>query len=55
MIKNNASKMALSCQSHGEYESPEIKTFCLLPEGVFCTSVQGILNEDFGDGGYYEL
>ena len=40
MIKNNASKMALSCHSfEGCYKSPEIKTADLLFEGIVCASV----------------
>ena len=56
MIKNNASKMALSCHSSaGCYKSPEIKTEDLLFEGVVCSSVVGIGHDDFTLGGSFDL
>ena len=56
MIKNNASKMALSCHSSaGCYKSPEIKTKDLLFEGVLCSSVVGMEHEDFILGDSFDL
>ena len=57
MIKNNASKMALSCHSfEGRYKSPEIKTADLLFEGVVCSSglTQQFVEEDYSDGRFWD-
>ena len=48
MVKNEVSKMALSCHKlGGGYESPKIKTVFFQPEGVVCASVQGFFHESF--------
>lgn len=38
-----------------EYTSPEVKIVLIQPEGVLCSSVEGISHEEFSEGGYYEL
>jgi hypothetical protein len=48
MVKNTASKMALSCHKlGGGYKSPEIKTVIFQPEGVVCASVFGLEHQSF--------
>ena len=43
-------------ESHGVlYVAPRTKVVLFQPEGVICSSIMGISNEDFSDGGYYEL
>lgn len=37
------------------YTTPKTKVVLFQPEGVICSSIMGISNEDFSDGGYYEL
>lgn len=38
-----------------EYTSPEVEVALIKPEGVLCSSVEGISNEEFSEGGSYEL
>lgn len=38
-----------------DYTSPEVKVVLIQPEGVLCSSVEGISHEEFSEGGYYEL
>ncbi len=38
-----------------EYTSPEVRVVLIQPEGVLCSSVEGISHEEFSEGGYYEL
>ena len=57
MIKNDASKNALSCHSfEGQYKSPEIKTANLLFEGVVCSSglTQEFEEKDYSDGTFWD-
>ena len=37
------------------YVAPHARVVHFQSEGVACSSLRSILNEDFGDGGYYEL
>lgn len=55
MVKNVNSNAAVTAANRGEYVSPEVKVVLVQPEGVLCSSVQGIDNEDFTDGGNYEF
>lgn len=38
-----------------EYISPEVRVVLIQPEGVLCSSVEGISHEKFSEGDYYEL
>ena len=38
-----------------EYTSPEVRVVLIQPEGVLCSSVEGISHEEFSEGGSYEL
>lgn len=38
-----------------EYTSPEVRVVLIQPEGVLCSSVEGISHEEFSEGGLYEL
>lgn len=55
MVKNVTFDAASSAARLGEYVAPEVKTLLFQPEGVLCSSVQGIAHEDFSEGGYYEI
>ena len=39
----------------GEYVSPEVKVILLQPEGVLCSSVNGIGHDDFTMGDSFDL
>lgn len=38
-----------------EYTSPEVRVVLIQPEGVLCSSVEGISHEEFSEGGSYDL
>ena len=57
MVKNEVSKMALSCHKlGGGYKSPEIKTVNFQSEGVVCVSglTQMFKEQDFSNGGFWD-
>lgn len=53
MIRNV--KLWQGLPHNGEYVSPEVKVVLFESEGILCSSVEGIDNEDFIDGGSYEF
>lgn len=53
MIKNTNSKADTA--SHGDYASPSVKTVLLQPEGVLCSSLEGVSHDGFEEDGYYEF
>lgn len=38
-----------------EYTSPKVRVVLIQPEGVLCSSVEGISHEEFSEGGSYDL
>lgn len=54
MVKNVMSNVVTSPHG-GEYITPAVKVVLFQPEGVLCSSVEGISHEEFSEGGYYEL
>lgn len=56
MVKKVTLDAARTACLGGGYVSPEItRTVSFQPEGVVCSSIMGISNEEFSEGGYYEL
>ncbi len=55
MVKNFNSITPPQGIVHEEYSSPIVKVVVFQPEGVLCSSVEGISHEEFSEGGYYEL
>lgn len=55
MVKNFNSITPPQGVAHDEYSSPEVRVVLFQPEGVLCSSVEGISHEEFSEGGYYEL
>ena len=37
------------------YVSPSVTVVVYKSEGILCSSLKGVQNEDFGDGGEYDL
>lgn len=54
MVKNIMSNVVTSPHG-GEYITPAVKVVLFQPEGVLCSSVEGISHEEFSEGGIYEL
>lgn len=54
MVKNVMSNVVTSPHG-GEYITPAVKVVLFQPEGVLCSSVEGISHEEFSEGGIYEL
>ena len=52
---NKVMKKCVDLQEVARYTSPEMKIVLFQPEGVLCSSVQGIEHEDFESGGEFEL
>lgn len=55
MIKNVDFNAVTSAAEVRKYVSPEVKVVLIQPEGVLCSSVEGVSHEGFSEGGYYEL
>lgn len=55
MVKNVKSNAATPAALNGDYVSPSAEVVLFESEGILCSSVEGIDNEDFIDGGSYEF